>query len=123
MISYHSDVTLLPATNWAIAGVLYDATGKALDVTNCEFTWALLDPDAAPIPVTAVITKTDPVHGSIQISVSEADTAPLLPGRYTDALQVTEGASSDVFWIGNILVAANPMNVINNVTEQPAPPT
>jgi hypothetical protein len=35
-------------------------------------------------------------------------TAVLDPGRYTDALAVTEGASNDVFWIGQILVAANP---------------
>jgi hypothetical protein len=33
------------------------------------------------------------------------------PSRYTDALQVVAGTNKDVFWIGQILVAANPFNV------------
>jgi hypothetical protein len=122
-VTYHPDLPLISGTPWVIAGTLYDATGKVLDVTNCTLVWTLLDPNANPVlPLNAdvQITKTDPVNGAIQISVAESDTA-LLPGRYTDALQITEGASSDVFWIGNILVAANPQNVAAGIVEQPAP--
>jgi hypothetical protein len=48
-----------------------------------------------------------PTRG-IQISIARQYTG-LDPGRYTDALQVTEGASTGVFWVGQILVAANPL--------------
>jgi len=33
--------------------------------------------------------------------------------RYTDALQVVAGTNKDVFWTGQILVAANPFNIRN----------
>jgi len=123
-ITYHPDVQVVSGTDWTLAGVLYDATGKVLDVTNCTLVWTLLDPNGVPVqPLStdAVITKTNPAQGAVQISVDMGDTA-LLPGRYTDALQVSEGTSTDVFWIGNILVDANPMNVANGIVEQPVPP-
>jgi hypothetical protein len=111
MLSYHDPVDVIAATPWTIAGTLYDAAGKIFDVTNCTLAWALLDPNGNPVPIpTASISKTDPVNGAIEVAVAKTDTA-LDPGRYTDALQVTEGASKDVFWVGNILVAANPFNV------------
>ncbi len=46
----------------------------------------------------------------------------LRPGRYTDVLQITEGTSTDVFWIGQLRCAANPINVFHNVVELPVPP-
>jgi hypothetical protein len=59
------------------------------------------------VPVTPSISKTDPVNGAISIAVAKSDTA-LDPGRYTDALQVIAGSNKDLFWIGQIRVAANP---------------
>jgi hypothetical protein len=41
----------------------------------------------------------------LTIEIAKTDTA-LDPGRYTDALAVTEGTNTDVFWVGQILVAA-----------------
>jgi len=94
-------------TPWTIAGTVYDAQGNLLDVTNAQLAWCLLDPNGNPVPQVVTITKTDPTHGAIEISVAATDTA-LDPGRYTDALQVREGTSTELFWIGQILVAANP---------------
>jgi hypothetical protein len=83
------------------------------DVTNCILTWALLDPDGNPLSSvngSYTINKTDPTNGGIQITVPREYTA-LDPGRYTDALQVVEGASKGIFWIGQIVVAASPFAI------------
>jgi hypothetical protein len=112
-VSYHADVELMAGLPWLINGTLYDANGNPFDVSNCSFVRALLDPSGNPVlPLddNVLISKTDPTNGGIQISIPAQYTA-LDPGRYTDALRVTEGNSSDVFWIGQILVAANPMLV------------
>ena len=45
------------------------------------------------------------LHCEINVAATDTD---LDPGRYTDALQVREGTSTELFWIGQILVAANP---------------
>jgi hypothetical protein len=109
-VTYHPDVEVMAGVSWTIAGTLYDATGKLFDITNATLAWGLLDPNAVPVPLAASISKTDAVNGGIQINI-DANATILAPGRYTDALQVTEGAGTDVFWIGQILVAANPMLV------------
>ena len=123
-VTYHPDIDVVSGTDWTIAGVLYDATGKLLDVTNCTLAWVLLDPDGnsiLPFDLNITISKTDPVNGAIQINVPMGYTY-LRPGRYTDALQVTEGTSTDVFWMGQLRCAANPFNVFQNIVEQPVPP-
>jgi hypothetical protein len=114
-ISYHSDVIVAAATTWNFAGQLFDANGNVFDCTNCTFVWGLLDPNANPVTTVngnVSISKTDPTNGGIQIEVPAAYT-DLPPGRFTDVLEVTEGASTDVFWMGNILVAANPFASVN----------
>ena len=62
------------------------------------------------VVVTASIAKTEAVNGAIEINISRDCTA-LDPGGYTDALQVVAGTHKDIFWIGQILVAANPFSV------------
>lgn len=110
-IIYHPDLEVASGEPIAINGLLTDANGQPFDVTNCTLAFALLDPDGAPVsPLNATISKTDPTNGVISIEIPAAYTA-LPPGRYTDGLQVTEGLSTEVFWVGNILVAANPFNV------------
>jgi hypothetical protein len=47
------------------------------------------------------------LNDGIQVNIPRNYTA-LDPGRYTDALQVTAGMNKDIFWIGQILVAASP---------------
>jgi hypothetical protein len=123
-VTYHPDIDIVSGTDWTIAGTLYDATGKLLDVTNCTLAWVLLDPDGNPVLPTDLnitISKTDPINGAIQVNVPNAYTY-LRPCRYTDVLQVTEGTSTDVFWIGQLRCAANPINVFNNVVELPVAP-
>ena len=56
------------------------------------------------------IGKTDSTNGSIRIEIDKTDTI-LDPGRYTDALQVIAGSNKDVFWMGQIRVAANPFSL------------
>jgi hypothetical protein len=57
------------------------------------------------------------VSGAIRIAIAKSDTA-LDPTRYTDALQVVAGTNKDVFWTGQILVAANPFNVWNWLSDR-----
>ena len=110
-ITYHDDIEVASGEPIVIAGSLLDANGQPFDVTNCTLAFALLDPDGAPVaPLNATISKTDPTNGVIRIEIPAAYTA-LPPGRYTDGLSVTEGLSTEVFWIGQILVAANPFGV------------
>jgi hypothetical protein len=40
-----------------VAGALFDAKGNPFDVTNCQPSWALLDPEGNPLPATAAISK------------------------------------------------------------------
>ena len=113
MVTYHSDIEVAAGVPWTIAGTLFDRTGQLLDVTNCDLAWALLDPDGNPVLPTdlnVTISKSDPINGAIQINVPIEYTS-LRPGRYTDVLQVTAGASTDVFWIGQLLIAANPYTI------------
>jgi hypothetical protein len=117
---YHPDVEVVSGTPIVINGILYDAAGNLLDVTNCTLAWGLLDPDGNPVsPLAVTISKTDPVNGAISIEVPATYT-DLRPGRYTDALQVTAGMSTDLFWTGWVLVCANPFIVINDI--EPASP-
>jgi hypothetical protein len=123
-VVYHPDIDVVSGADWTIAGTLYDASGALLDVTNATLAFTLLDMNGEPVDginANASVSKTNATQGAIQIEIPSQYTT-LVPGRYTDALQVTEGASRDIFWIGQILVAANPFNIANNITELPAPP-
>ena len=107
-ITYHSDIEVVSGTPVVINGTLYDATGNLLDITNATLSWGLLDPSGNPVQLDVTITKTDAPNGVIQVAVP----ATALPvGRYTDGLQATEGVNKELFWIGNILIAANPFDV------------
>ena len=106
-LTYHPDVQFMAGAPWTINGTLCDAAGAPFDVTNAQLAWVLLNADSRVVPVTASITKTDPVNGAISIEVAKTDTA-LAPGRFMDALQIREGTGTGLYWIGNILVAANP---------------
>jgi hypothetical protein len=108
VLTYHSEIEVTSGTPITINGTLCDAAGNLLDVTNATLAWGLLDPDGNPVTPDATITKTDAVNGVIQV---EVPATALPPGRYTDSLQATEGAKKELFWIGNILIIANPFSV------------
>ena len=106
-LAYHPNVQLMAGFRWTINGTLCNAAGEPFDVTNAQLTWVLLNADSNwVVPMTASITKTDPVNGAITIEVAKTDTA-LAPGRYMDALQIREGTGTGLYWTGNICVAAN----------------
>jgi hypothetical protein len=109
-LTYHVPIEVAAGAPWVISGQLCDATGAPFDVTNAQLAWVLLNADSFVVPVTASITKTDPVNGAITIEVAKTDTA-LPPGRYSDALQIRAGTGTGLYWIGNILVAANPITI------------
>src|SRR5262245_55545895 len=60
----------------------------------------------------AAITVVDAAAGQINIGVHHTATAPLNAGRYVDALQVSIGDVVSPLWIGTVLVAANPRQVL-----------
>jgi len=107
-ITYHPDIEVASGTPVVINGTLYDAAGNLLDITNASLSWGLLDPDGNPVQLDVTVTKTDAPNGVIQVAVPAT---ALPPGRYTDALQATEGVNKELFWIGNILIAASPFSV------------
>jgi hypothetical protein len=104
-LTYHREVEVAAGVPWTINGRLCNAAGAPFDVTNAQLAWVLLNADSYLVPMTASITKTDPVNGAISIDVAMTATA-LAPGRYTDALQIRKGTGRGLYWIGNICVAA-----------------
>jgi hypothetical protein len=98
-LTYHGDVEVAAGVPWTINGTLCNAAGAPFDVTNAQLAWVLLNADSYVVPMTASITKTDPVNGTISIEVAKTD---------TDALQIRKGTGRGLYWIGNICVAANP---------------
>jgi hypothetical protein len=106
-LSYHRDVEVAADVPWTINGTLCNAAGAPFDVTDAQLAWVLLNADSYVVPMTASITKTDPVNGAISIEVAKTDAA-LAPGRYTDALQIRTGTGRGLYWTGSICVAANP---------------
>lgn len=118
MIQYHPDIELMSGTSWIINGTLTDASGAVFNPSQSTLDFILLDPEGNPVSTDGVVISIiNPLTGSIQILIPNTVTA-LVPDRYTDALQVISGPIVDVFWIGNILVAANPANIANNITER-----
>ena len=104
-LTYHRPIEVAAGVPWVINGRLCDATGVPFDVTNAQLAWVLLNADSFVVPMSASITKNDPVNGAISIEVAKIDTA-LPPGRYTDALQIRGGTGRGIYWIGFIEVAS-----------------
>ena len=105
----HGDIELVAGDAWCIVGTLLDKGGKPLDLTNASITWTLLDPSGTPVRVRAVITVLDPpTAGIINIKLTDAVTAAVAPGRYTDALRITLAGKTSTFWGGVIFADANP---------------
>src|SRR6516165_294333 len=103
-LTYHRDVEVTAGVPWTINGTLCNAAGAPYDVTNAQLAWVLLNADSFAVPMTASITKTDPINGAISIEVAKTDAA-LPPGRYMDALQIRGGTGLGLYWIGFIEVA------------------
>jgi hypothetical protein len=77
---------------------------QPFNATNCTLAWVLLgngDQSVLSLDANVAIKNSDPSNGGIQINLPSAYTA-LAPGRYTDVLQVRAGASTALFWIGQI---------------------
>src|SRR6516225_8716919 len=104
-LTYHRDVEVTAGVPWTINSTLCNAAGAPFDVTDAQLASDLLNADSHVVPpMTASITKTDPVNGAISIEVAKTHIA-LAPGRYTDALQIRTGTGRGLYWIGNICVA------------------
>jgi hypothetical protein len=122
MPSLHDDIELVAADDWTIPGTLLDNTGAPLDLTNATFQWTLIDPDGeavAPLITGSTLTIVQPpTNGAIKIFVPRNLTAPLLAGRYHDALRVIiEDAT--MYWMGTIAVDGDPMSLPMTIVGQP----
>ena len=111
---HHDDTELMAAIDWAIDGTLLDATGQPLDLTNATLQWTLIGPSGTPVlqNTDAAISVVDASNGLTRISIANAMTATLNAGRYIDALQLSIGDIVSPLWLGVILVAANPRQVL-----------
>lgn len=110
-LSHHPDIELVAGDDWVIEGQLTDVNGRPLPLAGVTFQWVLLNPDGEICQLAAiagVAIDGDPANGDILITVPRGATAPLITGRYYDALRVIvppDNASSE--WIGTILVDAD----------------
>jgi hypothetical protein len=114
-LTHHDDQELVAGDDWTIDGVLLDVNGSSLDLTNASFQWTLIDPTGTSVADlvggTTINVIQPATSGQVQICVPAAMTAPLLAGRFHDALRVTLNFSS-TYWMGTILVDGNPFDLI-----------
>ena len=80
--------------------VLYDNQGRYADAEP-------LDKRSLAIQEKALGSE----HPDVALGLNNLAALYSDQGRYTDALQVTAGVSTELFWIGSILIAANPLSV------------
>lgn len=115
-VTHHEDLEVVAGDDWAIDGTLLNADGSVTDLTTASAVyWTLLGSDGYPIlsadqATVAIIDP--PSSGVVRISVSKAVTTGLDPGRYTDAIRVVGISLTATFWIGQILVDADPWSTL-----------
>jgi hypothetical protein len=111
-VTHHVDLEVVAGDDWVIDGTLLNADGSTTDLSTANAVyWTLLGPDGYPILSTnqATVAIVDPPSsGTVRISVSSSVTSGLDPGRYTDAIRVVGASLTAMFWIGQILVDADP---------------
>jgi len=104
----HQDVELVIGDEWQITGTLLDENGDPLDLAaSVLLSWVLLGPDGTRVPLEAIIERL-PTAGMLTITLPEALTRTLDPGRYTDAVRAWVNGSPAQMWRGSILAAADP---------------
>lgn len=114
-LTHHDDLEFVAGDDWSIDGTLLDVNGSPLDLTNATFLWNLIDPNGLSVSdlvgASAIGIIQPSTNGQVQIIVPKQFTAPLLAGRFHDALRVTIGYSS-TFWMGTILVNGDPFGMM-----------
>jgi hypothetical protein len=115
-VTHHDDLEVVAGDDWVIDGTLINEDGSATDLSNAQAVyWVLLGPDGYPILSSdqAVVAIVDPPSsGAVRITVAKLVTTGLDPGRYTDAIRVVGIALTATFWIGQILVDADPWSTV-----------
>jgi hypothetical protein len=115
-VTHHDDLQVVAGDDWVIDGTLINEDGSATDLSNAQAVyWTLLGPDGYPILSgdQATVDIVDPPNtGTVRISVGKSVTSGLDPGRYTDAIRVVGATLTATFWIGQILVDANPWSTV-----------
>jgi len=114
MLTHHDDLELAAGDEWAIAGLLLDEEGNALDLTaGVQLGWTMRGPDGKTIPGLidggATLEPSEPTtSGEIVIVLPGSLTKTFPPGRYTDAVRSWVGGVPALMWVGQILVACDP---------------
>jgi hypothetical protein len=115
-VYHHDDLQVVAGDDWIIDGTLVNADGSATDLTgNHGVYWTLLGPDGYPIlngDQATVDVIAPPSSGIVRITVTKDVTSGLDAGRYTDAIRVVGAALTASFWIGQILVDADPWSTV-----------
>lgn len=115
-VTHHDDLEVVAGDDWIIDGALINEDGTPTDLTTAvAIYWTLLGPDGYPIlsSADATVQITDPAAaGVVRITVLKAVTSELDPGRYTDAIRVVGISLTATFWIGQILVDADPWSTV-----------
>ena len=115
-VTHHDNLEVVAGDDWVIDGTLINADGSATDLTNVQAVyWVLLGPDGYPVLSSdqAMVAIVDPPNsGAVRITVAKAVTTGLDAGRYIDSIRVVGAALTATFWIGQILVDADPWSTV-----------
>ena len=115
MPSHHPDIELVAGDDWSIVGTVLDDSGNPLDLTGSTLVWTFIDPDGETmvdlITASSISPNSPPTAGILTIAVPRGVTAPLLAGRYHDALRVIPTIGASTYWLGSILIEPDPMSL------------
>ena len=101
----HPEAKVYAGDRWEFRGRLQNANGTPMDITNRTIEWKMLDRDQHLVAVTITLSKLDNLGGLINIVVTGANSATVVPGRYTDYCRVD---GEMIMWTGQIVVMASP---------------
>jgi hypothetical protein len=120
MPTHHDDLELVAGDDWTIPGTLTEPDGTALDLSTVQdIQWIMLGPDGNPClpPGSATVQIVNPpTGGQVLVTLPNAVTRALPPGRYVDAMRVImAGSLRATVWTGAIAVDANSFDSIDNI--------
>jgi hypothetical protein len=72
-LTHHGDIEVMPGDDWIIPGVLLDANGNPLDLSDCKLSWALVGPDGNGVAV---------AEDAVDLEITDAAARPGSPSRW-----------------------------------------
>lgn len=106
--AHHAIIELQAGDDWLIEGTLLSMNGTIFNPSGADIIWVLISPDGKNVDVSNVVINRNNSLGTVTITLMAEHTASLPPGRYSDALRIVDAGRTSLFWVGQIIVNANP---------------